>query len=52
MKKSGMRPPAKGWPVKGFVGTPKRLCEKSPARSAAVGTLVMRVMPSRERVPS
>ena len=52
MAAPGMLPPGNGMPVPGMIGTPNRLCEKSPVRSASVGTLVTRVMPSRERVPS
>ena len=52
IRNEGITPPENGWPVKGSTGAPKRLCEKLPARSSRVGTLVMRVMPSRERVPS
>ena len=52
MRIGGITPSEKGWPVKGSTGFPKRLCEKLPARSCAVGTFVMRVIPWRERVPS
>ncbi len=42
--------PGSGCLDSGSTGAGKRDCEKFPARSAAVGTLVTRVIPSRSRV--
>ena len=52
MRMSGITPPGEGQSGERIDRNLKRLCVKLPARSSAVGTLVIRVMPSRARVPS
>ena len=44
--------PGNGWRENGSTGGVKSDCEKSPCRSASVGTFVTRVIPSRSRVLS
>ena len=51
-KNDGTWLPGNGCPLKKLMGGGSTLFEKSPARSAAVGTLVTCVMPSVVRVPS
>ena len=52
IQKVGIAFPGNGWRVNGFTGNGPEDAEKSPERSARVGTVVPRVTPWRTRRPS